>query len=194
MALQIKQALDLIEEDLVELIKVLANLAARHRGTVMVARTHGQFAIPTTFGFKIAGYTSEMMRDLERLRELRPRVCVGKMSGAVGTGAGFGESFFEVQDLVMKDLGLQVEEAATQIVCRDRYAELAAFLALLVTACERYATEVRNLQRTEIARSWRPSMRRSRSAPAPWPRSGTRCSLRTFAGWRGSCAASSSCL
>ena len=150
MALQIKQALDLIEEDLVGLIKVLANLAAQHRGTVMVARTHGQFAIPTTFGFKIAGYTSEMMRDLERLRELRPRVCVGKMSGAVGTGAGFGESFFEVQDLVMRDLGLQVEEAATQIVCRDRYAELATFLALLVTACERYATEVRNLQRTEI--------------------------------------------
>jgi adenylosuccinate lyase len=150
MALQIKQALDLIEEDLIGLIKVLANLAVKHRSTVMVARTHGQFAIPTTFGFKIAGYTSEMMRDLERLRELRPRACVGKMSGAVGTGAGFGESFFEVQDLVMKDLGLQVEEAATQIVCRDRYAELASFLAILATACERYATEVRNLQRTEI--------------------------------------------
>jgi adenylosuccinate lyase len=116
----------------------------------MVARTHGQFAIPTTFGFKIAGYANEMMRNLERLRELRPRVCVGKMSGAVGTGAGFGDSFFKVQDLVMKELGLEVEEAATQIVCRDRYAELASFLALLATACERYATEVRNLQRTEI--------------------------------------------
>jgi adenylosuccinate lyase len=149
-ALQIKEALELIEEDLVELIKAFATLAMEHRRTVMVARTHGQFAIPTTFGFKIAGYASEMMRDLERLRELRPRVCVGKMSGAVGTGAGFGKSFFEVQDLVMKDLGLEVEEAATQIVCRDRYAEMASFLALLATACERYATEVRNLQRTEI--------------------------------------------
>jgi adenylosuccinate lyase len=149
-ALQIKQALELIEEDLIELVKVFAAMAKKHRDTVMVARTHGQFAIPTTFGFKIAGYASEIMRDLERLRELRPRVCVGKMSGAVGTGAGFGDSFFELQELVMKELGLGVEEAATQIVCRDRYAELASFLALLATACERYATEVRNLQRTEI--------------------------------------------
>jgi adenylosuccinate lyase len=149
-ALQIKQALELIEEDLIELVKVFAAMAKKHRDTVMVARTHGQFAIPTTFGFKIAGYASEIIRDLERLRELRPRVCVGKMSGAVGTGAGFGDSFFELQELVMKELGLGVEEAATQIVCRDRYAELASFLALLATACERYATEVRNLQRTEI--------------------------------------------
>jgi len=149
-ALQIKQALELIEEDLIELVKVFAAMAKKHRDTVMVARTHGQFAIPTTFGFKIAGYASEIMRDLERLRELRPRVCVGKMSGAVGTGAGFGDSFFELQELVMRELGLGVEEAATQIVCRDRYAELASFLALLATACERYATEVRNLQRTEI--------------------------------------------
>lgn len=149
-ALQIKEALDLIEEDLVDIIKVFAALASEHRNTVMVARTHGQFAIPTTFGFKIAGYASEMMRNLERLRELRPRVCVGKMSGAVGTGAGFGASYFEVQDLVMKELGLEIEEAATQIVCRDRYAELSSFLALLATGCERYATEVRNLQRTEI--------------------------------------------
>lgn len=149
-ALQIKEALDLIEEDVVALIKSFATLAAKHRDTVMVARTHGQFAIPTTFGFKMAGYASEMMRFLERLRQLRPRVCVGKMSGAVGTGAGFGETFFKVQQTVMDDLGLGTEEAATQIVCRDRYAELASFLALLATACERYATEVRNLQRTEI--------------------------------------------
>jgi adenylosuccinate lyase len=72
------------------------------------------------------------------------------MSGAVGTGAGFGATFFKVQEEVMQELGLGVEEAATQIVCRDRYAELASFLAMVSTACERYATEVRNLQRTEI--------------------------------------------
>ncbi len=149
-ALQIKEALSLIEEDLVSLIATFARLASAHRGTVMVARTHGQFAIPTTFGFKLAGYASEMMRFHERLKEIRPRVCVGKMSGAVGTGAGFGKTFFKVQSSVMDDLGLGTEEAATQIVCRDRYAELSCFLALLTTACERYATEVRNLQRTEI--------------------------------------------
>jgi adenylosuccinate lyase len=149
-ALQVKEALDLIEEDVLELVRTFSSLAAKHRTTVMVARTHGQFAIPTTFGFKMAGYASEMMRFLERLRELRPRVCVGKMSGAVGTGAGFGDSFLEVQEAVMSELGLGTEEAATQIVCRDRYAELACYLAMLATACERYATEVRNLQRTEI--------------------------------------------
>jgi adenylosuccinate lyase len=149
-ALQIKRALDFIEGDVLGLIKAFAALAAKHRDTVMVARTHGQFAIPTTFGFKVAGYASEMMRFLDRLRELRPRVCVGKMSGAVGTGAGFGATFFKVQEEVMQELGLGVEEAATQIVCRDRYAELANFLAMVSTACERYATEVRNLQRTEI--------------------------------------------
>ncbi|MEM0449844.1 MAG: adenylosuccinate lyase, partial [Methanomassiliicoccales archaeon] len=150
MALQIKQALWLIEQDIKNLINILVKLAECHRDTLMVARTHGQFAIPTTFGFKIAGYVSEMLRFLDRLNELKPRVIVGKMSGAVGTGAGFGPNFFKIQDLVMKDLGLEVEEVATQIVCRDRYAELASFLALLCTACERYATEVRNLQRTEI--------------------------------------------
>ncbi|MGD1061440.1 MAG: adenylosuccinate lyase [Methanomassiliicoccales archaeon] len=149
-ALEIRDALDLVERDIDHLTLTLASLAEEHQSTVMVARTHGQFAIPTTFGFKIAGYVSEMLRFKERLLEVKARACVGKMSGAVGTGAALGPRFLEVQAEVMKQLGLGVEEVATQIVCRDRYAELSCFLVLLCSACERYATEVRNLQRSEI--------------------------------------------
>ncbi len=149
-ALQFKEAMEIIQKDVDELISAFAALAAKHRDTIMVARTHGQFAIPTTFGFKIAGYLSEMLRHRERLLEVKKRVLVGKMSGAVGTGAAFGSNFLEVQEEVMKQLGLGVEEAATQIVSRDRYAEMIYLLALICTSCERYATEVRNLQRSEI--------------------------------------------
>lgn len=149
-ALQMKSAIDVIEGDVDNLILTLARLARKHRGTIMVARTHGQFAIPTTFGFKIAGYLTEMLRHKERLREVRIRAAVGKMSGAVGTGAAFGPNFIELQVEVMRQLGLGYEEAATQIVCRDRYAEVVGLLALICTSCERYATEIRNLQRSEV--------------------------------------------
>jgi len=149
-AIQMKQGLDIIEKDLLKLIRTLSNLAERHRGTMMIGRTHGQFAIPTTFGFKVAGYLSEAMRHLERLGQMRGRICVGKMSGAIGTGAALGPNAIELQAMVMKGLRLGVEEAATQIVCRDRYAELVSTLSIFCTSCERYATEVRNLQRTEI--------------------------------------------
>jgi adenylosuccinate lyase len=149
--LEVKAALDIIERDIDGLVVTLCSLAAKHRDTVMMGRTHGQFAIPTTFGFKIAGYVTEMLRHRDRVREVRSRACVGKMSGAIGTGAGFGDQFLRIQQLVMTDLGLGVEEAATQVVNRDRYAELVFVLGLIATSCERFATEVRNLQRSEIA-------------------------------------------
>jgi adenylosuccinate lyase len=149
-ALQLAEAVKIISRDIDELIVALASLAKRHRNTIMVGRTHGQFAIPITFGFKVAGYLEEFMRYRERLKEVSSRVLVGKMSGAVGTGAALGDHFFEIQDLVMEDLGLGVEEAATQIVGRDRYTELVSLMASMATSCERYATEVRNLQRSEI--------------------------------------------
>ena len=149
-AIQISQSLDIVEKDVLHLIATMAKLAKEHRETIMMGRTHGQFAIPTTFGFKIAGYITEMMRYQERISEARKRLCVGKMSGAIGTGAALGPKVQEIQELVMKDLGLGIEEAATQIVCRDRYAELVAIMTMLDTSCERYATEVRNLQRSEI--------------------------------------------
>lgn len=149
-ALEFRDTLDIIDANLDRFILTLSKRAKEHRCTVMMGRTHGQFAIPTTFGFKLAGYITEMLRHKERVAEMRKRVCVGKMSGAIGTGAGLGPKFFEVQELVMQDLGLGVEEAATQIVARDRYAELVFVLSCIATSCERFATEVRNLQRSEI--------------------------------------------
>ena len=149
-ALQLKQALDIIEADVDELVATLAKLAHRHRDTIMAGRTHGQWAIPTTFGFKMAGWCTEMMRYQERIEEIRKRICVGKMSGAIGTGAAMGEDALELQERLMANLGLGYELAATQIVCRDRYAELVCLMSMIATSCERYATEVRNLQRSEI--------------------------------------------
>jgi adenylosuccinate lyase len=150
-ALQLKSGLDIVEKDLRALLSTLADLAEEHRDTMCMGRTHGQNAIPTTYGFKVAGYASEIMRHIERLRECQKRVCVGKLSGAIGTAAALGPRAREVQRLMMKDLGLDHEEAATQVVCRDRYTELVCLMASICTSCERYATEIRNLQRSEIA-------------------------------------------
>lgn len=150
-ALQIKDALKILEADLESLKKVLAKRAREHRDTIMVGRTHGQFALPITFGLKLANYALEVHRHQERLREAAPRVMVGKMSGAVGTGAGFGSKALEIQKLVMEHLGLGVEEGPTQIVARDRYVELMSLLANISCSLEKFATEVRNLQRGEIA-------------------------------------------
>ncbi|HUT27679.1 MAG TPA: adenylosuccinate lyase [Methanomassiliicoccales archaeon] len=150
-ALQLKAGLDIIEENLRSLLSTLIKVAEEHRDTMCMGRTHGQNAIPTTYGFKVAGYASEVMRHIERLRECRKRVCVGKLSGAIGTAAALGPKARDVQAIMMKDLGLGYEEAATQVVCRDRYTEMVCLMANISTSCERYATEVRNLQRSEIA-------------------------------------------
>jgi len=150
-ALQLRDAIRLLERDLDELINVLAGLASKHKRTIMLGRTHGQAAVPLTFGLKMAVFASEVARHRDRLREASPRIVVGKMSGAVGTGAGFGPKALEIQATVMSDFGLGVEEAATQVIGRDRYAEFIAILANLAASLEKFCTEVRNLQRTEIA-------------------------------------------
>ena len=150
MALQLQNALAIVEEDLVHLKAALLSLARKHRKTVMLGRTHGQAAVPITFGLKMAVYGLETHRHVERLQQARPRICVGKMSGAVGTGAGFGSRALEIQELVMEDLDIGFEEASGQVVGRDRHAELIALLANIAASAEKFATEVRNLQRTEI--------------------------------------------
>ncbi|MFP4171156.1 MAG: adenylosuccinate lyase [Methanomassiliicoccales archaeon] len=149
-ALQLSEAIDVVERDLLHLVEAMARLAKEHRDTVMIGRTHGQFAIPITFGFKVAGYLAEVIRYADRLREMAPRIRVGKMSGAVGTGAALGPEFLKIQDSVMEQLGLSPEPVATQLVGRDRYSELISLMSQLATSCERYATEIRNLQRSEI--------------------------------------------
>lgn len=149
-ALQLRDAIRVIDADLEGLIAALAALAAKHKKTIMLGRTHGQAAVPITFGLKMAVFVSESARHRDRTREASPRVVVGKMSGAVGTGAAFGPQARDLQAAAMADLGIGVEEAATQVVGRDRYAEFIGVIANLAASLEKFCTEVRNLQRTEI--------------------------------------------
>lgn len=149
-ALQIKDAIALIDHDLESMKKALASKASDNRDTIMVGRTHGQYALPITFGLKMANYALETHRHQQRLRECSARILVGKMSGAVGTGAGFGPMASDIQAHTMELLGLGIEEGPSQIVARDRYVELMSVLANIACSVEKFATEVRNLQRSEL--------------------------------------------
>jgi len=149
-ALQLKEALALIEEKLSNFEKILLQKAEKHKSTVMMGRTHGQHALPITLGFKFAVWTRENSRHIQRLRQCHERVLVGKMSGAVGTQAGLGPHAIRIQEMVMKKLGLNAADISTQIVQRDRYAELISLLAIIASTLDNMATEVRELQRTEI--------------------------------------------
>jgi adenylosuccinate lyase len=150
-ALQLKEATELLEKRLNSLEKTLLAKAERHKNTIMMGRTHGQHALPTTLGFKFAVWTRENARHLERLRQCRERLLVGKMSGAVGTQAGLGPHALKIQELVMKKLGLKPADISTQIVQRDLYAEFVCLLSVIASTLDKIATEVRELQRTEIA-------------------------------------------
>jgi adenylosuccinate lyase len=149
-ALQLKDAVEIIEKRLACLRRVLQEKTGKYKGTVMIGRTHGQHALPITLGFKFAVWTCEVSRHIQRLRECKDRVIVGKMSGAVGTQAGLGEHAPRIQELVMKRLGVHAAEISTQIVQRDRYAELVCLLAVIASSLENFATEIRELQRPEI--------------------------------------------
>jgi adenylosuccinate lyase len=149
-ALQLKDAVEIIEKRLACLRRVLQEKTGKYKGTVMIGRTHGQHALPITLGFKFAVWACEVSRHIQRLRECKDRVIVGKMSGAVGTQAGLGEHAPRIQELVMKRLGVHAAEISTQIVQRDRYAELVCLLAVIASSLENFATEIRELQRPEI--------------------------------------------
>lgn len=149
-ALQYRDALKIIDRDLLILRNSLLKLAHKYKSTPMLGRTHGQAALPITFGLKIIVFAMEVQRHITRLDECKKRILVGKMSGAVGTGAGLGDKALEIQNFVMKELKLSAEEASTQIVQRDRYIEIVSLLANIATSLERFATEIRNLQRSEI--------------------------------------------
>jgi adenylosuccinate lyase len=150
-ALQFKAALKIIRKDLKEIHDILLDLAEKHKELVAVGRTHGQHATPITYGLKFALWSREIRRHLERLEEAEKRVLVGKMSGAVGTMASFGGRGFEVQERVMRDLGLKAAMVSNQVIQRDRHAELLLLLALIAASLDKFAREIRNLMRTEIA-------------------------------------------
>jgi adenylosuccinate lyase len=149
-ALQIAESTEFIRKGLKDLRNTLLSLAKKHKKTVMVGRTHGQHTIPITFGLKMAGYAMEIERHMERLFESKSRLLIGKLSGAVGTGAALGKNAFKLQEEMLKELKLGIEDVATQIVCRDRYNELLGVLCNISTSIEKYAQEIRNLQRDEI--------------------------------------------
>ncbi|MEK6986341.1 MAG: adenylosuccinate lyase [Candidatus Thermoplasmatota archaeon] len=149
-SLQFRDAMGLVRDGLRKLRDALLKQADEHRHTTMLGRTHGQAAVPITFGLKMAVYASEVGRHLERLAETEKRVAVGMMSGATGSMAAFRGKGIEVQAAVCKKLGLKPVTASTQIIQRDRYIELFSVLANIATSLEKFSSEVRTLQRTEI--------------------------------------------
>ncbi len=149
-ALQLRDFMGILEDDLNKLENTLAKMAKKYSKTVMLGRTHGQAAVPITFGLKLANYLAEILRHHERVREMKNRVLVGKMMGAVGTGAAMGEYAIRVQEHTMKNLNLGTEESPTQIIARDRYVEFVSVISGIATSLEKFATEIRNLQRSEI--------------------------------------------
>ncbi|ANF21802.1 adenylosuccinate lyase [Thermococcus piezophilus] len=149
-ALLIKESLDIVLRDLRELRSILKNLAREHKYTVCIGRTHGQHAVPTTYGMKFAIWLDEIQRHIDRIEQAKERFLVGQMSGAVGTMASFGGKGLEIQCLVMEDLGLKPVRISNQIIQRDVYAELIMILALIASTLDKIALEIRNLQRTEI--------------------------------------------
>jgi adenylosuccinate lyase len=139
---------DLLVSAIGRLTETVRRRAFEHRDTLMAGRTHGVHAEPTTFGLKLAGWAFELARDRERLRAARDAVAVGKLSGAVGT---YSQLPADVERYVCDRLGLRIEDAATQVVARDRHAYFLSAIALTGASLERFAQEIRHLQRTEVA-------------------------------------------
>ena len=146
-ALQMLESLNLILERLEELIQAIRYQAQQHRYTVMVGRSHGIHAEPITFGFKLAGWLAEVLRNRDRLVRLRKEIAVGKISGAVGTYANVDP---QIEAIACQKLGLEPDTASTQVISRDRHADYIQQLALLTASIERFAVEIRNLQRTDV--------------------------------------------
>jgi adenylosuccinate lyase len=153
LALQLKAAGELLLRDAEDLVGVLAARAREHAGTVMMGRTHSVHAEPTTFGLKLAGWAFEIDRGRRRLAEATAEVGTGKLSGPVGTYSHLGPDL-EIE--VLEALGLRVDPVSTQIVQRDRHAAFLAAIAILGGSLERLATEIRNLQHTEIGEVMEP--------------------------------------
>ncbi len=149
-ALQLKEASGFIEKRLSDFEKILMEKALQYKNMLMIGRTHGQHALPITLGFKFAIWMREISRHIQRLRQCKERILVGKMTGAVGVQAGLGQHAMKIQELVMQRLKIKAAEISTQIVQRDRHAELVCLLAMIASTLDNFATEIRELQRPEI--------------------------------------------
>ncbi|MEM2120843.1 MAG: adenylosuccinate lyase, partial [Archaeoglobaceae archaeon] len=149
-ATQLRDSVLILEEKIKKLGKLLAKRALELRNVVCLGRTHGQAALPTTYGFRFALWASEIARHYIRLQQMKERLLVGKMSGAVGTQAGFGKDGFEIESEVMKLLNLRPAIISSQVIPRDIYCEYLEFLANLATTLEKIALNFRILQRAEV--------------------------------------------
>lgn len=153
--LRARDGLAVVERQSAELVRVLRSLAVRHRNTVMAGRTHGQQALPTTFGLRAAGWYEEMGRHHERVGQMKARLLVGSFGGAVGTLAGYGPKALALRDEVMRELGLGTPGASWH-ANQDRFAECIAVLGMLASTAEKLAREVYLLGRTEIGEASEP--------------------------------------
>ena len=147
LALQLRASITLLIKEIKNLKNSIRELAIQHKKTVMIGRSHAIHGEPITFGFKLAGWLAETNRNLERLIRLQDDISVGQISGAMGTYANTDP---EVEKLTCESLNLQADTASTQVISRDRHADYVQTLALIGSSLDRFATEIRNLQRTDV--------------------------------------------
>ena len=146
LSLQMVEATDILSEDMRDLTNVLSAMAVKYKHTPMIGRTHGVHAEPISFGLKLALWVEEMKRDMKRLEQAREVICVGKISGAVGTYATLTP---EVETKACARLGLTPAPVSSQVLQRDRHAQFVTTLAIIASSLEKFATEIRGLQKTE---------------------------------------------
>jgi adenylosuccinate lyase len=149
-SLLLKDSIEVLEEKIERLTKIILKLAEENKTKVCIGRTHGQHALPTTYGMKFAIWADELHRQYDRLLHAKDNVCVGMMDGAVGTTAALGEQGWEVHKKVSEILGLKPAPITNQVVQRDNHVEFIATLANIATTLSKIALEIRNLQRTEL--------------------------------------------
>ena len=163
LALLMREAVDILLGDVERILEVLKELSFKHKKTLMMGRTHGVHAEPITLGLKFAVWYDEMRRNYERLERAKERVSYGKISGAVGTYSNIPP---EVERLTLESLGLKSEPASTQVVHRDRHAEFMSAMAITASSLDKFATEIRHLQRTEVLEVQEPFTKGQRGSSA----------------------------
>ena len=147
LALQLKSSVSLLKKELLHLEEAIRTLARKHKTTVMIGRSHAIHGEPITFGFKLAGWLAETIRNKDRLINLEKDISVGQISGAMGTYANTNP---EIEKITCELLGLEADTASTQVISRDRHANYVQTLALIGSSLDRFSTEIRNLQRTDV--------------------------------------------
>lgn len=163
LSLLLKESAEVIIGEIRSLMELLREKAIAYKHTYMIGRTHGMFAEPITLGFKFALWFSEMKRNLKRMEEAKEIISYGKISGAVGV---FGNSSPEIEETALRELGLKPAPVSTQVLQRDRHAQYMFALSVTASSLEKFATEIRNLQRSNIEELQEPFGRKQRGSSA----------------------------